>query len=151
MGCTLLKPGGFLGIWMYRDSFTTSKIMPLLNLSPALSIQWLFLGVVGLLFLHSIVVRLRHPLSRIPSAHWSAKWCGWYNVYAKYAYSIRLVHYHAHLNQDSRDGFRPVVRTGVREVSIMTSEGIKTAFDGGFERSSWYSIFSNFGYFPPFI
>lgn len=145
MGCTLLKPGGFLGIWMYRDSFTTSKIMPLLNLSPALSIQWLFLGVVGLLFLHSIVVRLRHPLSRIPSAHWSAKWCGWYNVYAKYAYSIRLVHYHAHLNQDSRDGFRPVVRTGVREVSIMTSEGIKTAFDGGFERSSWYSIFSNFG------
>lgn len=127
------------------------ETMSPLYLSSALLNQWLFLGVVGLILLHFNVVRLRHPLSRIPSAHWSAKWCGWYNLYTKYAYNIRHVHYHAHLNQGNPDGFRPVVRTGVKEVSIMTAEGITTVFGGGFERSSWYSSFSNFGYSPPLI
>lgn len=28
---------------------------------------------------------------------------------------------------------------------MMTSEGVKTVFGGGFERSPWYNVFSNFG------
>ena len=27
----------------------------------------------------------------------------------------------------------------------MASEGVKTVFGGGFERSPWYNVFSNFG------
>lgn len=109
--------------------------MSLLNPDPASSTQWLSLGVVGLLLLHYIIIRLRHPLSRIPSARWSAKWCGCYTLYTKYAGSIGPVHYHTHLNQDACDGFRPVIRTGLNEVSIMTAEGIRTVFGGSFERS----------------
>lgn len=47
-------------------------------------------------------------------------------------------------NDDGR--FRPIVRIGPNEVSIMATEGIKVVFDGGFERSPWYSVFSNFGW-----
>ena len=28
---------------------------------------------------------------------------------------------------------------------MMTSEGVRTVFGGGFERSPWYNVFSNFG------
>lgn len=29
---------------------------------------------------------------------------------------------------------------------MMTLEGVKTVFDGNFERSLWYDVFANYGY-----
>ena len=45
-----------------------------------------------------------------------------------------------------RDGdFVPLIRIGPNEVSIMTTQGIKTVYEGGFERTSQYAAFQNFG------
>ena len=64
----------------------------------------------------------------------------------KYTFSIRIAHYNAHVNQDSLGDFHPVLRTGINEVSIMITQDVKVVFGAGFERSAWYSVFSNFGY-----
>lgn len=39
----------------------------------------------------------------------------------------------------------PLIRVGPNEVSIMTTQGIKTVYDGEFERTSHYTVFENFG------
>ena len=63
----------------------------------------------------------------------------------KYFYGTKLVYYDAHLNHNGKGGFRPLVRVGPKEVSMMTSEGVRIVWGGDFERSSWYEVFTNFG------
>ena len=56
------------------------------------------------------------------------------------------MHLKAHFNSEGFDSFQPLVRTGPNEVCVMSTEGIKMAFDGGFERSTWYHSFVKYGY-----
>jgi len=112
---------------------------------------WSMVLPLALLVSLTIVIRfvnhrLTSPLRKIPAIHWLGPWSSYYNIYIKYFYSIRLNHYEAHTKSKGRDGFLPVVRVGPNEVSIMTSEGVKVAWAGGFERSQWYNVFQNFGY-----
>lgn len=39
----------------------------------------------------------------------------------------------------------PLIRVGPNEISLMTTQGMKTVYDGGFDRTSHYSVFQNFG------
>lgn len=66
-------------------------------------------------------------------------------MYTKYFGNIKVMHLEAHLGQ--KDGqFRPVVRVGPSEISIMTTDGVKAVFGGDFDRSPWYTVFWNFAY-----
>ena len=87
-------------------------------------------------------------LSKIPNIHWLAPWTRCYNLYIKYFFSTRDAHLEAHLNR-SGGTFRPLIRLGPNKVSIMTTEGVRSAFGGGFERTPWYSVFHNFGWVDP--
>ena len=112
--------------------FSAYTAAPVLLL--ALMVSWLII-------LYSM---LAGHLSDIPNLHWSARWSRSYNLYIKYFYSVRLVHYEAHVRNDG-GALRPIVRVGPNEVSIMSSEGVKAVWGAGFERSPWYKVFYNFG------
>lgn len=133
----------FLNICSQTLLLKDGMVVP--NIKTEISNQYILLAIAGLVCLQIFILRLTHPLCRVPSAHWSVKWCGWYNMYMKYAYNIALTHYNAHLDPGGPNGIRPVVRTGLNEVSIMTAEGLKTVFGSGFARTSSYSVFWNFG------
>ena len=88
---------------------------------------------------------LWHPLAGLPSLHWSTPVSRLHYIYNICFFSRRAMHLKAHLNSENLEGFQPIVRTGPNEVSVMSTEGIKTVFDGGFERSTWYHAFFKYG------
>ena len=106
---------------------------------------WLAFCAILIGFAHSAYVALAGPLSGIPAIHWLARWSIYYNLYIKYYYSTRTMHYEAHSRMNKNGSVHPIIRVGPKEVSIMSTEGIKTVWGAGFERSSWYAVFSNFG------
>ena len=110
-----------------------------------LMLLWLPIAVVLSAIGYAVYYHLNDGLSHIPMVHWSAKWFRCHILWTKCFSSTKLVYYDAHLNRNGRDGFRPLLRVAPKEVSIMTSEGVRIAWAGGFERSSWYEVFSNFG------
>jgi hypothetical protein len=89
---------------------------------------------------------LTHPLRRVPAIHWSAPWSSAHILITKYFYGVRYTHYDAHMNHNGAEGFRPILRVGPNEVSIMSEQGADVVFTGGFDRAPWYDVFSNFGY-----
>lgn len=117
----------------------------------------LWMKILTLLFHHSLFVALVtfsfyiayisyfHPLSRIPTLHWSVPLSRFYYLYTIFSHRRRITHLDAHNGRDGTPVLRPVIRVGPQEVSIMTTDGIKIAFEGGFERTSWYSAFKNWG------
>ena len=118
-----------------------SKLSLLLtNVTP-----WLVLGVLMVALLRAVYDYFLSPLAKLPSIHWSARLTRGNILYTKYFSSVRHAHYNAHLNRQGDCGFRPILRTGPAEVSIMTTDGVQTVFGGGFDRPPWYDVFSNFG------
>ena len=101
-------------------------------------------ALVGAGALYVICIYRVHPLSRVPSIHWSAPLSSCYALYLLYAGFRRVVLYDVHTGRQGRSQSLPVLRVGPNEESIMSSEGIRLAFGGGFERSSWYEVFENF-------
>lgn len=108
---------------------------------PLAAIALLVAGAVYVAFVY-----LFHPLSRVPPIHWSAPVSSSYTLYLLYSHSRRVCLYDAHTGRQELSESHPVVRVGPNEVSIMTNEGIRLVYGGGFERSSWYELFDNFGY-----
>ena len=99
---------------------------------------------LAIFFSCALYLHLKNPLSSIPAIHWSAPFCRLYYLHIIYSNNRRQTVLDAHRNLNEDGVFRPVVRVGPNEVSIMTTEGIKTVFDGGFERPTWYHTFMNF-------
>ena len=120
-----------------------SDILQSVLLSP-----WLALAIIPIAAIYLIYTHITHPLSKVPALHWSAPFSSAHILITKFCYpgGVRYRHYNAHVNKEGSDGFRPVLRVGPNEVSIMTTQGAETAFVGGFERAPWYDVFSNFGY-----
>ena len=112
---------------------------------PTIKLHPITLAVIALVVISILFLNLRNPLSRIPAAHWSAPFSRLYYLSVIYFNARRQTVLDAHRNQNGDEGFRPVIRVAPNEVSIMTTEGIKTVFDGGFERPTWYHAFMNFG------
>lgn len=103
----------------------------------------LFSFVIALLALHAYYKHRTDPLSRVPSLHWSAPFSRVYILWQIYQNKRRYAHSDAHWGEDGE--VRPLVRVAPTEVSIMTIEGTKIVYDGGFERTSHYTVFQNFG------
>ena len=102
----------------------------------------LFQLAVALSILYAFYKYWVDPLGRIPTIHWSAPFSRGYILWQIYQNKRRYVHYDAHMGSDGK--ILPVIRVGPKEISIMTIQGVKMVYDGGFERSSHYTVFQNF-------
>ncbi|KAL7270148.1 hypothetical protein RUND412_007155 [Rhizina undulata] len=86
-----------------------------------------------------------HPLRKIPAAHqiahYTRLWILWKTIFKQRNRSIHAAH--------QKHG--PIVRLGPNEVSVSSLEGLKTIYSGsGFDKSSWYRVFENYGLPPMF-
>ena len=80
------------------------------------------------------------PLARIPKAHWSAPLAPLWILYVRYSRKENTTLHAAHQK------FGPIVRIGPHELSIDKIDNVRTVYQGGFEKSNFYSIFDNYGY-----
>ena len=103
----------------------------------------LFSFVIALLALYAYYKHRIDPLARIPSLHWSAPYSRIYILWQIYHNKRRYAHYDAHRSHDGE--ILPLIRVTPTEVSLMTTQGTKIVYDGGFERTSHYTVFQNFG------
>lgn len=102
--------------------------------------------VLAVFLVYIIYTYYYDPLSSVPNLHWSSPLSRLHYLHSKYSNRHRAGLLTAHRNQSDEDGFQPLVRVGPREVSIMTTSGVKTVLDTSFERDTWYDAFKNFGY-----
>ena len=84
-----------------------------------------------------------NPLSKISSVHWSAPWSRCYILWQVYIDRRRFAHYEGHINESGH--IQPVVRVAPNEISIMTLAGLDAVYKAGFDRSSHYQVFQNYG------
>ena len=108
-------------------------------LFPLLALASLTLLAIYKYIVHPIFL---HPLSHIPSAHWSIPvfgdvWITW----QRYRDRNNAVTYAAHLKRGT------VVRMGANELSVNCVEnGIRTIYGGGWEKHAWYpQRFASYG------
>lgn len=100
------------------------------------------LGIFGALvavyklFIYPLFVS---PLAKIPAAHWSASISPIWILHARFS------HRENRLLQEAHRKYGSVVRVGPNALSIDGVEGLRTIYQGGFEKWKWYSVFSNYG------
>ncbi|KAL3470579.1 cytochrome P450 [Aspergillus californicus] len=98
---------------------------------------------VGIFLLYNAVIypMFLSPLSKIPSAHWTAPlspvWILWKRFWSQNNRTIHAAH----------ERLGPIVRLGPSEISVnCVEEGIKSIYTGGFEKHEWYPrVFGSFG------
>ena len=83
------------------------------------------------------------PLSKIPSAHWSASISPLWILYIRYKSRENRTLHAAH------EKLGGVIRIGPNELSVNDVGGLRTVYSRGFEKGEWYSIFDNYGYVLP--
>ena len=89
-----------------------------------------------LLFLYKHIVHPRFisPISQVPVAHWSSRFCSLWILWIRYKECEVQTIYEAH----QRLG--PVVRLAPNEISVnCVKGGIQPIYAGGFEKHEWYS------------
>lgn len=79
------------------------------------------------------------PLSRIPNAHWSAPISPLWILYKRFSHAENGAMIEAH----QRLG--PYIRVAPNEVSVNDLDGVRTIYQGGFEKPIWYAVFDNYG------
>ncbi|KAI0427932.1 cytochrome P450 3A12 [Xylaria sp. FL1042] len=79
------------------------------------------------------------PLASIPTPHWSCSISDAWILIARYRSKENQTLHDAHIRCGQ------VVRIGPCELSVNTIEAVKTIYQGGFDKHSWYSVFDNFG------
>ncbi|TRX92161.1 hypothetical protein FHL15_007028 [Xylaria flabelliformis] len=79
------------------------------------------------------------PLAQIPTPHWTCSISDAWILYARFRGRENRILQAAH----KKCG--PIVRVGPRELSVNSVEAVKTIYQGGFDKHSWYSVFDNFG------
>ena len=99
--------------------------------------------IMSLVFL-AVYQYILHPhflsaLADIPSAHplssVTSLWIQWMRFSGQEVLAVN-------------EAFRrkgAVVKLGPREIAVNTIEGVKTVYDGGFDKPDWYSFWSNNG------
>ncbi|KAK0704179.1 hypothetical protein B0T21DRAFT_269092, partial [Apiosordaria backusii] len=80
------------------------------------------------------------PLAQIPNAHWSAPFSRFWILRVRFSHRENRTLHAAHRRLGA------VVRVGPNELSIGDLDGVRTVYQGGFEKTSWYSVFDNYGY-----
>ncbi|PHH77551.1 hypothetical protein CDD80_483 [Ophiocordyceps camponoti-rufipedis] len=79
------------------------------------------------------------PLSRLPTPHWSCALSSFWILRARKRFSETKTLSDAH----SRHG--PIVRVGPRTLSVNSVDAVRTIYQGGFDKWSWYSVFDFYG------
>ncbi|KAI0120452.1 cytochrome P450 [Hypoxylon sp. NC0597] len=99
----------------------------------------IFTLIALLIYKHVLYPAIFSPLSKIPKAHWSCSispaWILWARFQSRENRTLHAAH--------QQHG--PIVRVGPNELSINSIEGVKTIYQGGFEKHQWYSLFDNYG------
>ena len=112
-------------------------------MDPFVAQCFLSLFFLAFIALYALYKHWTNPLARIPTIHWSAPFCRIYILWQVYQNRRRYAHYDAHMKDGGK--ILPLIRVAPNEVSIMTIQGIRTVYDGGFERTLHYTAFQNFG------
>ncbi|KAI3331277.1 cytochrome P450 3A12 [Ustulina deusta] len=79
------------------------------------------------------------PLAAIPTPHWTCSISDAWILAARYRSQENRTLHAAHRTCGQ------IVRVGPCELSVNTIEAVKTIYQGGFDKHSWYSVFDNFG------
>lgn len=79
------------------------------------------------------------PLAKIPNAHWSASFSSLWILF------IRLTNKENRTLLNAHRRLGPVVRVAPGQLSINDFESVRTVYQGGFEKTNWYSVFDNYG------
>ncbi|KAI0466588.1 cytochrome P450 [Xylaria cf. heliscus] len=79
------------------------------------------------------------PLAQIPTPHWTCSISDAWILYARFCSRENRTLQAAHRKCG------PIIRVGPRELSVNGMEAVKTIYQGGFDKHSWYSVFDNFG------
>ncbi|EWY95486.1 hypothetical protein FOYG_04519 [Fusarium oxysporum NRRL 32931] len=99
------------------------------------------LGLLPVLLIYRYII---YPvffcaLSRLPAPHWICHISPLWILAARKWRRENTSLYRAHQR------FGPVIRIGPNEVSVDGLEGMRTIYQGGFEKGHWYSVFDNYG------
>ncbi|KAF3761798.1 cytochrome P450 [Cryphonectria parasitica EP155] len=113
--------------------------MDFLSDRPWAQFSLLFGPLLFLIYHFFIHPALISPLSRIPNAHWSAPVTPLWILYKRFKRQENGTLEEAH----KRLG--PFVRVAPNEVSVDDLDGVRTIYQGGFEKTQWYSVFDNYG------
>ncbi|RDA84465.1 hypothetical protein CP532_0072 [Ophiocordyceps camponoti-leonardi (nom. inval.)] len=79
------------------------------------------------------------PLNSFPTPHWSCSISSFFILRARKQGSENRVLHEAHAR------YGPVVRIAPNALSVDGVDAIRTVYQRGFEKWSWYSIFNNYG------
>lgn len=82
---------------------------------------------------------LLSPVSRIPSAHWSAAVSPIWILHKRFRKCENAALQEAHRR------LGPYVRVAPEEVSVDGVEGVRKVYGGGFDKAGWYGVFDNYG------
>lgn len=104
---------------------------------------WLAIIVTSAI-LYITFVLVFDSLSHVPSLHWSTPFTRLYQLYTVYYHDRHFANYDAHMPVSGKRPFRPVVRVGPNEITLMTASGVRTVYGGNFEKAAWYEVFSNY-------
>lgn len=89
---------------------------------------------LSLWLLRNLQIAFLSPLSKIPNAHFTVPFSRIWSLQIKWEGRENAARLAAH------ERLGPIVRIGPKELSINSlNEGIRTVYDGNFEKSSWYS------------
>ncbi|KAI0021809.1 cytochrome P450 3A12 [Xylariomycetidae sp. FL0641] len=94
--------------------------------------------LIALVYRYLVYPAVLSPLARVPAAHWSCAVSPAWILWSRLTSAENGTLYAAH----RRHG--PVVRIAPSELSINNMEGVKTIYQGGFDKHPWYSVFDNF-------
>lgn len=94
---------------------------------------------VFLLYRYILFPAFLSPLAKIPSGHWSCHFTPLWILRARKSDCQNRTLHEAHLKHGQ------IVRVGPNELSIDGVEALRTVYQGGFEKDTWYSVFDNYG------
>lgn len=106
-----------------------------LLISPVLFVT----AVLFLVYKLALHPALLSPLAKIPNAHWSVPFS------RLWVLSIRFNHKENRTLQAAHRRLGPVIRVAPNELSVDDTDCLRTVYQGGFEKPSWYSVFDNYG------
>ncbi|KAI1387761.1 cytochrome P450 [Hypoxylon trugodes] len=107
--------------------------------TPDLYTSTILILILAFLYQYVLYSALISPLSRIPKAHWSCSISPVWILWNRFNHRENRTLHAAHKR------FGPVVRIGPNELSVNSADGVKTIYQGGFDKHQWYSLFNNYG------
>lgn len=136
--CILNTPGSGLLLLHIASAFQTVDIRP----GMAYFDDFSSLAVALVLTLATWKVAYEaffSPLSSIPNAHWSAPLSRLWILFIRFSRQENRTLHAAHRR------LGPILRVGPRELSINDFDSVRTVYQGGFDKTVWYSVFDNYG------